>query len=174
METKILIILLKNYNKISYKGGVAKVIFDDRFEEIAEEIVKLLSQSPPKVSDEINVSKLPPLENANKEKKDKLIKDFIELTSKHTMELFYSLGLKTHIESRVVNKETNEEFIFSFKKVSEVTEISDSDIDRMAKEVYPELFKRTFIGVIDINEKDRRIYTDGIKKGLSIKQGEGE
>ena len=39
MEKKILRILLKHYTKISYKGGIAKVIFDDEFEKIAEEIV---------------------------------------------------------------------------------------------------------------------------------------
>ena len=40
MEKKILRILLKHYTKISYKGGIAKVIFDDEFENIAEEIAK--------------------------------------------------------------------------------------------------------------------------------------
>jgi len=42
MEKKILRILLKHYTKISYKKGIAKVIFDDVFEEITEEILKLL------------------------------------------------------------------------------------------------------------------------------------
>lgn len=40
MEKKILRILLKHYTKISYKGGIAKVIFDDEFENIAAELVK--------------------------------------------------------------------------------------------------------------------------------------
>ena len=46
MEDKIVRILLKRYQKISYKGGIAKVIFDDEFEDIAEEIVKLFSIPP--------------------------------------------------------------------------------------------------------------------------------
>lgn len=42
-QKKVLRILLKNYTKISYKGGIVKVIFDDCFEDIAEEIVKLFA-----------------------------------------------------------------------------------------------------------------------------------
>ena len=41
MEEKILKILLRNYEKISVKGGIAKVIFDDKFEDIAKEIHEL-------------------------------------------------------------------------------------------------------------------------------------
>jgi hypothetical protein len=40
-EKEVLKVLLKNYTKIGYKEGIAKVIFDDKFEGIAEDIVKL-------------------------------------------------------------------------------------------------------------------------------------
>ncbi|WP_421977845.1 hypothetical protein [Roseivirga seohaensis] len=63
MKDRILRILLKNYTKIGYKEGIAKVIFDDRFEDIAEEIVKNCSiqnvsswlsfDTPPKAGQEI-------------------------------------------------------------------------------------------------------------------------
>jgi hypothetical protein len=43
MDKKVLRILLKHYTKIGHEGGIAKVIFDDEFEEIVEEIVKLFS-----------------------------------------------------------------------------------------------------------------------------------
>jgi len=43
MYKRILRILLKHYTKIGHNGGISKVIFDDEFEEIAEEIVKLLT-----------------------------------------------------------------------------------------------------------------------------------
>lgn len=42
-EKQVLRVLLKNYTKISYKGGIAKVIFDGCFEDMAEEIVKLFA-----------------------------------------------------------------------------------------------------------------------------------
>ena len=41
MNKEIVRILLKHYTKIGLNGGIAKVIFDDEFEDIAEEIVKL-------------------------------------------------------------------------------------------------------------------------------------
>jgi len=44
-EKRVLRVLLRNYTKIEYKGGVAKVIFDEHFEDIAEEIVKLFAIS---------------------------------------------------------------------------------------------------------------------------------
>jgi hypothetical protein len=43
IQKKVLRVLLKNYSKISRNGGIAKVIFDDKFEDIAEDIVKLFS-----------------------------------------------------------------------------------------------------------------------------------
>ncbi len=43
MYQRILRILLKNYTKIGINGGISKVIFDDRFEDITEEIVKLFA-----------------------------------------------------------------------------------------------------------------------------------
>jgi hypothetical protein len=45
MEQKILRILLKNYTKIPYKGAIAKVIFDDCFEEMAAEITELVNEN---------------------------------------------------------------------------------------------------------------------------------
>lgn len=43
MEEKVLSILLKNYTKISRNGGIAKVIYDHKFEDIAKEVVELFS-----------------------------------------------------------------------------------------------------------------------------------
>lgn len=43
MEEKIVRVFLRRYEKIGYKGGIAKVIFDDEFEDMAHEIVKLFS-----------------------------------------------------------------------------------------------------------------------------------
>ena len=52
----------------------------------------------------------------SKQKKE-MIEVFTELTCKHALQLFMSLGLKTHIEAMVVNDTTNDEFILTFKKV---------------------------------------------------------
>ncbi len=41
MHKRVLRILLKHYTKISYKGGIAKVVFDGEFEGITDEVVKL-------------------------------------------------------------------------------------------------------------------------------------
>lgn len=53
---------------------------------------------------------------SEKEKKE-VVDKFVRMTAKATMQLFYMLGLETHIEAMVINEETDEEFIFSFKKV---------------------------------------------------------
>ncbi len=45
MEDKIVRILLRRYQKIPFNNGIAKVIFDDEFEDISKEIVKLFSES---------------------------------------------------------------------------------------------------------------------------------
>lgn len=47
LENDILRILLKKYNKISYDNGIAKVIFDSEFEDIAKEISELLTPPSP-------------------------------------------------------------------------------------------------------------------------------
>ena len=42
-QKEVLRVLLKHYTKIGLNGGIAKVIFDDDFDNIAEEIVKLFA-----------------------------------------------------------------------------------------------------------------------------------
>ena len=57
-----------------------------------------------------------PFENAPKEEKEKVIKGFIELTAKHSLQIYKSLGLQVGFEGTVIEDTTGEEFIFSFKK----------------------------------------------------------
>jgi|688.fasta_scaffold63372_8 hypothetical protein len=57
------------------------------------------------------------LSGIDEDKKRELIKGFTEITAKQALELFVSLGLKTHIEAMVINDTTGDEFILSFKKV---------------------------------------------------------
>jgi hypothetical protein len=45
MQDQILKILLRNYDKISINGGISKVIFDDKFEDISEEIAKICNEN---------------------------------------------------------------------------------------------------------------------------------
>lgn len=52
-----------------------------------------------------------------KEETDSVVKDFIELTARHTLALFNTLGLKTHIESMVIDDTTKEEYVFKFLKI---------------------------------------------------------
>lgn len=42
-QKEVLRVLLRHYTKIGINGGIAKVIYDDEFEDIAEEIVKLFT-----------------------------------------------------------------------------------------------------------------------------------
>jgi hypothetical protein len=51
------------------------------------------------------------------DKKLELIKGFTETTAKHALQLFMALGLKTHIDTIIVNEATKEEFILSFRRV---------------------------------------------------------
>lgn len=67
---------------------------------------------------EDNIIESFPFENIPKEQKDELVRGFIELTAKHAMQLFVSLGLKTHFESMVINEVTGEKYILSFKKIT--------------------------------------------------------
>lgn len=59
-----------------------------------------------------------PFENATEEQKKEIIEGFIKLSGKHAIQIFKSLGLKTHMESMLIDQDTNEEYIFSFKKVT--------------------------------------------------------
>lgn len=63
-----------------------------------------------------NITVFDSLDLSGNDKKN-AIDQFIRLTTKHTLQLFMMLGLKTHIEARVVNEPTKEVFEFSFKKV---------------------------------------------------------
>lgn len=52
-EEDITKVLLRRYQKIGYKGGIAKVIFDDEFEDIAQDIIKLFSPQPLEPKEEV-------------------------------------------------------------------------------------------------------------------------
>jgi hypothetical protein len=49
--------------------------------------------------------------------KAKLIEDYTEITAEYALKLFYMLGLKTHIETKLINDVNGDEFIFSLKKI---------------------------------------------------------
>jgi len=49
-QKEVLKVLLKHYTKIGVDGGIVKVIFDDKFEDIAEDIVKLFVKEHKKTS----------------------------------------------------------------------------------------------------------------------------
>lgn len=51
-----------------------------------------------------------------KEIADEIVNGFVELTAKHTLELFMKLGLESHIEATVFNDATGDEFEFIFRK----------------------------------------------------------
>jgi hypothetical protein len=58
-----------------------------------------------------------PFENTSEEEKDKVIKGFLELTAKHSLQIFKSLGLKVGFEGTVIEDTTGDKFEFSFKKI---------------------------------------------------------
>lgn len=57
-----------------------------------------------------------PFENAPNKEKEKVIKGFIELTAKHSLQIYKSLGLQVGFEGTVIEDTTGEEFVFYFKK----------------------------------------------------------
>jgi hypothetical protein len=70
--------------------------------------------------------KVPILTDLSESDKASTIDQFVRMTAKYTLQMFMMLGLKTHIEAKIVNEPTKEEFIFSFKKV-ETTSLPSSD-----------------------------------------------
>ena len=80
-------------------------------------IFEIKAKIKPKLSD---LSMIP------QQDKNKIIKDFSEITSRHTLELFMMLGLKNHIECMIVNDYNGEEFIFSFKKVAKKEQFNEN------------------------------------------------
>ena len=78
-------------------------------------MVELLNEKANESEPE-NIPVFDSLDLSENDKKN-TIDQFIRLTTKHTLQLFMMLGLKTHIEARVVNEPTKEMFEFSFKKV---------------------------------------------------------
>jgi Ni,Fe-hydrogenase I large subunit len=72
----------------------------------------------PYFPDESSPSAAPPDKTEITEtEKGKYIREFIELTSKHTLHFFLMMGLESYIETMVVNQATKEEYIFSFQTV---------------------------------------------------------
>ena len=67
---------------------------------------------------EDNNLKYLPFGNISNEQKDELVKTFVEITAKNALQLFLSLGLKSHFESMVINETTGDEYILSFKKIN--------------------------------------------------------
>jgi hypothetical protein len=49
------------------------------------------------------------------EEKKEIIDGFIKLSAQHAFAIFELCGLKTHIESRVIDAKTNQEYEYSFK-----------------------------------------------------------
>lgn len=60
---------------------------------------------------------VPDLSGATEEQKHLIIKELVETTAKAVLTTFIALGLKTHIETMVINDTTGEEFIFKFNKI---------------------------------------------------------
>jgi hypothetical protein len=59
----------------------------------------------------------PDLSNLSDFEKKRVIEDFTIITSKYFLYLFLTLGMKTHIETMVINDKTGQEYILSFKTV---------------------------------------------------------
>jgi hypothetical protein len=63
------------------------------------------------------LGRYPDLSGLTDEEKGKAIRDFVEISSRYFLQLFLMLGLKSHIETMIVNEKTGEEYILSFKTV---------------------------------------------------------
>lgn len=82
------------------------------------------------------------------EEERRMVAEFTEKISYHVLMFFKMLGLKTHIETLVVNDPTGEKFILSFKTVdkhrmdAQETDHLQSILSHHAKHVIPGLEKR--------------------------------
>jgi hypothetical protein len=87
------------------------------------------------------VGKYPDLSGLTDAEKSKAIKDFVEVTSRYFLQLFLMLGLKTHIETMIVNERTGKEYILSFKTVEKfqsdhITTDDLKDLDQQREDYY--------------------------------------
>jgi hypothetical protein len=90
------------------------------------------------------LGKYPDLSGLSEEEKGKAIKDFVEITSRYFLQLFLMLGLKTHIETMIVNDVTGKEYIMTFQTVDHSKEITSLHAFELSKrdeliEAYKEL-----------------------------------
>ena len=70
------------------------------------------------------------------EEKAASIKEFGELCAKNTLAFFKMLGLKTHIELMIIEENTKEEYVFSFKKLIDYK--NDPSIEKMTQKYQDE------------------------------------
>lgn len=57
----------------------------------------------------------PDLSEATEEQKESTIKAIVEMVSKPLLSVFLAFGLKTHIETMIVNDATKEEYVLTFQ-----------------------------------------------------------
>lgn len=74
-------------------------------------------ENEPTNKDESDRFKIYPFKNAPDEEKEQVISGFAEITAKHALQVFKSLGLKAYFECMIIDENTKEEYILSFKKV---------------------------------------------------------
>jgi len=102
------ILNLKSHSTVMY--GSKRII----------ELLEAREKRTTKLVDEVikkseNLIQVTDLRNIPEEEKEAMVLEFGMIAGRAAMQLFYSIGLKTHMEWRVSNGE--EEFILSFKKV---------------------------------------------------------
>jgi len=119
-KIELLAILKKHERQIDDSDYHDVAIFDCDYNRIVDKFITALDKE---IEQREEVTLLSDI--SEKDKAD-TIDSFIRLTAKHTLKLFMMLGLKTHIEAKVVNDVTDEEYIFSFKKVEPKPVVKDS------------------------------------------------
>jgi hypothetical protein len=118
-EEKLIDLMQYVTNMVYHARTQADEMTSTEFEEWVEEHIKgikeyFLSTQPEEKEDD---NKVYDCSSISDEEKEFTIKQFTEMTGKAAMKLFYMLGLKTHIEARLMNDPTKEEFIFIFRKI---------------------------------------------------------
>lgn len=69
------------------------------------------------------------------DQKQEMVEGFIQLTAIHSLGLFKSLGLLTHMEATVEDAPTGEKFKFSFKRLHEEQAVQVSDTTKPSEDV---------------------------------------
>jgi hypothetical protein len=91
------------------------LLLESECQEIIEIVNKMQATQPPS-NTAVEEETVPDLSAATDQEKADFINGLIKIASREILKVFVMLGLKSHIETTVVNEATGDAFLFSFRK----------------------------------------------------------